>query len=98
MKKGHYAGDKHRGTHTTIIPAAEELVRDANRMAEVTGILPDFIHSGTRARQTRVKFKRVPAGLEVTVIGTTSKQTIYIYTAAPELVAQRLGGQLADNT
>lgn len=93
-KKGHIAGAKHRGNHTTIIPAAEELVRSAERLPEVFGISPGFITTGIHAKQFRIKFKKNQAGLEVTVIGITSKQIILIYTHSPERVVQLLGGRI----
>lgn len=89
-RKGHINGGKQRGSHTTIIPAAENLVKTAERLPEVTGISPGFITTGIHSRQTRVKYKKIQAGLEVTAIGTTSKQVIYIYTNAPDRVIQLL--------
>ena len=92
--KGHIGGDKKRGKHTTVIPAAEDLIRQALRLPQVTGISAGFIQSGIHTRQARTKFKIVPAGLEVVVLGTTSKQTIYLFTKLPREVAKLLGGHI----
>ena len=88
--KGHYHGPKHKGNHTTLIPAAEELVKKAEKIPEVRGIAPDLIKAGVRSKKPRIIFKPLPAGLQVKVIGNTSIQIIYIYTYYPKKVEEAL--------
>ncbi|MDO8474527.1 MAG: DUF2103 domain-containing protein [bacterium] len=86
-----WQGKKSGGTHTTLIEAAEPLVRAAEKLPEVAKISLGFIKSTPGQRGTkRVKFKRSTSGLLMTVRGNTSVQAIRIYTASPDIVQQEL--------
>lgn len=93
--KNHFNGAKKKGSHTTVIPAAELLVKEANKLPQVTGIAPGYIDQRARSKMPRIVFKPIPAGLEVTVLSSSSKQTLIIYTSAPELVERLLNKKIA---
>jgi hypothetical protein len=83
-KRGHYAGGKIRGGHSSIIPMAEKLVKEAEKLEAVVGIAPGFIDSRAKSRKPRIEFKIIPIGLEAIVLGNNSKQSILIYSSSPE--------------
>jgi len=86
-----WQGKKSGGSHTTLIEAAVPLIREAEKLAEVTKIALGFIKSTPGQRGTeRVKFKRSMSGLLMTVRGHTSVQAIRIYTVFPDIVQQSL--------
>ena len=86
-----WQGKKSGGSHTTLIEAAVPLVKEAEKLFEVTKISLGFIKStpGQRGAK-RVKFKRSTSGLLMTVRGNTSVQAIRVYTASPDIVQQIL--------
>ena len=86
-----WQGKKSGGSHTTLIEAAVPLVKEAEKLSEVTKISLGFIKStlGQRGAK-RVKFKRSTSGLLMTVRGNTSVQAIRVYTASPDIVQQIL--------
>ena len=87
-----WQGKKSGGSHTTLIEAAEPLVKAAEKLSEVTKIALGFIKSTPGQRGTkRVKFVKSMSGLLMTVRGNTSVQAIRIYTATPDIVQQVLG-------
>ena len=81
MQKGHYNGKKQRGNHTTVTPATSKIVNAADKMAIVTGISVGFIDSKARSKKPRVKFFQTSSGLRVEILGSTSKQTIVLFTS-----------------
>ncbi len=86
-----WQGKKSGGTHTTLIEAAVPLIKEAEKLSEVTKIALGFIKSTPGQRGTkRVKFQRTASGLLMTVRGNTSVQAIRIYTASPDIVQQSL--------
>lgn len=89
-KRGHYDGAKRRGGHTSIIPIAEKLVKEAERLEAVAGIAPGFIDSRAKSRHPRIDFKIIPIGLEISALGNNSKQKLMIYTSKPKAVQAAL--------
>ena len=86
-----WQGKKSGGTHTTLIEAAVPLIKEAEKLLEVTKIALGFIKSTPGQRGTkRVKFQRSTSGLLMTVRGHTSVQAIRIYTTSPDVVQQSL--------
>ena len=78
MRSGHADGKKF-GRHTTLIPAAERVVRYADRDPRVTKIVLNHIIPGIKGRH-RIKITPVPAGLKIFVRGGSSGQEIHVYT------------------
>ncbi len=93
-KRGHYDGSKRRGGHTSIIPIAEKLVKEADKLEAIIGIAPGFIDSKAKSRHPRIEFKIIPVGLEVTALGNNSKQSLMLYTADAKKVQEYLAGKL----
>lgn len=89
-RKNVYAGAKLKGTHHTVIDAAERFVRAADKESTVTGITISIIVKATKAR-SKYSAKRTHTGIELTVFGNTQKQIIYLYTSEPEITAKKLG-------
>ncbi len=89
-KRGHYAGHKIRGGHSSIIPMAEKMVKAAEKMSAVVGIAPGFIDSRAKSRKPRIEYKIIPIGLEAIVLGNSSKQSLMIYTSNPQKVKSEL--------
>ncbi len=85
-----YDGPKRRGGHTSIIPMANKVIKAASKMKEVAGIAPGFIDGKVRSRMPRIEYKTIPIGLEITVLGNSSKQTIMIFTQVSEIVKSKL--------
>ena len=86
-----WQGKKSGGTHTTLIDAAEPLIKVAEKLPEVTKIALGFIKvTPRRTGIRRVKFQRTASGLLMTVRGNTSVQAVRIYTALPDIVQQSL--------
>ncbi len=90
-KKGHFeSAKKSRGNHTTVIDAAEPLVKEADKMPYVTGISPGYIDAKARSREQRVKFSVINAGLLMKVYGRHSMQEIRLFTTCPLRVEKEL--------
>ena len=86
-----WQGKKSGGTHTTLIDAAEPLVKASEKLPEVTKIVLGFIKATPGKKgQKRVKFTITRSGLLLTVRGNTSVQEVRIYTASPAIVQQEL--------
>ena len=81
-KRSHFNGPKHRGKHTSIIPIAEDLVREARRLPQVTGIAPGFIQN-VRSKKPRIEYRKIAVGLEVRALGNNSMQTLILHTDSP---------------
>lgn len=94
---GHLAGDKISDSHTTVIEAAEALVRAAHKDPRVKKIVLGRIDNtaGTAGgNQNRVKFIDENACLLLSVTGSGSHQEIRVYiediTENRQLVTKRL--------
>ena len=74
------AGKKYATSHGTVIDAAYELIRHAEKRSEVEKISLGIIRSCPAGRGARnLKIKETTSGLEVTVRGSSYAQTIYLY-------------------
>jgi len=87
-----YTGKKRGGKHTTLIDAAVLLVKQADRLREVTKISPAYIRQTKSTSQRRVKFTGINGGWKVTVRGSIAVQEIYIYTRDSEKTKLELEG------
>jgi hypothetical protein len=91
MGKQKWQGKKHAGSHTTLIGAAELIVRAAEKMQEVKKISPGYITATPGILGKRgVKCVFMTGGLKVTVRGNAAVQEIRIYTDVPQKVQQAL--------
>lgn len=91
LKKGLLAGKKINGNHSTVIEAAREMVLAAKNRPEVRKVVLGVV-SKIGPGKSRVKFKRIQAGLQMTVRGGASMQEFYIYTSDPALTQSHLAG------
>lgn len=80
MSKGHRAGGKMAGSHTTVIPAAEKIVDFLEKRVEVKKISVGFIKHGIKGGRHSVKITEIESGLLLKVRGTASIQEIWVYT------------------
>lgn len=81
------AGGKYTGNHTTLIPAAAQLCKYAQRHAAVTKITPGFITAGLRSAsgKRRVKIEKAgPTSIKLSVRDNTSHQEVYLYIKSEE--------------
>ncbi|MCR5183414.1 MAG: hypothetical protein K6B46_01765 [Opitutales bacterium] len=65
-----------RGTHTTIIEAAEELVKRLSTVAEVS---PGLIDPRAKSRSRSLKISRERGGWRLEVVANSSKQQFRLY-------------------
>lgn len=79
----HLAGGKISSSHTTVIDAAIELVKTADKLEEVSKIVLGMITPGLGVGRHVIKFLPIMRGLKVVVRGTNSKQELFIYTSNP---------------
>lgn len=87
----HATGKKVSRRHTTIIDAAEPVVRLLNRRPEVRSIRLGEITAGLKGGQARrIKITPIRGGLKVQVRGSASVQIIWVYTSAPHLTIKAL--------
>lgn len=83
----HLDGKKLRGKHTTLHDSSVSVVNRIINSDLVNGIMAGFIDARARSRMPRLKIKKVPAGLELQVLGNVGKQTLYVYTSDPDAVS-----------
>lgn len=91
--KGHLTGDKFSQQHTTVISAAIKPLEAAAGLVCVSKIVLNVIR-GCKTAATGIKCTAIPAGLQVTIRGNHSVQTVYIYTSDPEQTQQVLEAAL----
>ena len=88
-KKGHASGRKVGGSHTTVIPAAEGLVKFLKKQKAVTKFtLGDIKQVGNGP--FRISVKEITGGLEVKVRSARTIQTFKAYTSQGKFVARQL--------
>lgn len=86
MSKGHRAGGKISGKHTTVIPAAEKVVDFLEKQIAVKKISVGFIKQGIKGGTHSIKITKTESGLLLKVRGTASIQDIWVYTDDAESV------------
>ncbi len=90
---GSYSGGKFSTSHSTLISAAEGIVKKANSLPEVSKISLGFIRSikGNGTNLHRIKYDlSEPACLKLTVRGGISIQELRFYTTSPRELAAKL--------
>ena len=85
----HFQGGKFTASHTTVIEPAERVLKIAEALDIVSKISIGMIRR-IPSKVARLKFKEVPAGLMLTVIGKGSMQDVVIYTKDRENVQRAL--------
>lgn len=74
-------GGKITKAHTSIIDAAESLVRAAQKLPEVTKVSLGWMKNGLPPVSVqRIKFTPIVGGLRIDVRGSCSQQQIFVYT------------------
>jgi len=69
--------------HTTVIDDAVQIIEAAKSCPHVEKIVISMIYP-YGAPKKRLKFKKIQAGLKVTVRGTNAQQVLYVYTHKPD--------------
>jgi hypothetical protein len=79
--KNHISGGKVTGNHTTIIDAVASIIKEIEKMTEVTKISLGFITPGLKAAGGNIAVKITDDDncILLTIKGNTSKQELYIY-------------------
>ncbi len=77
--KGHRAGSKFGGSHTTVIPLAAIFADIAATDSAVSKITCGIIRAGLRS-QRRIKITDIQGGILLSVRDNTTHQEIHIYT------------------
>lgn len=86
-----WAGGKFTRSHTSAIPAANEILNVLTKMSEVKKISLGVIKAGKPSGgKRRIKIKKRPVGFLLTVRGNNSIQEISIYTTELEKVVEKL--------
>ncbi len=80
--KGQAAGGKITSAHTTLIDAAQPVVKAAQRHSDVTKVRLGIIEQVGKTNTMRIKCHPLKAGLRVVVRGSTTTQEIWVYCAA----------------
>ncbi len=78
-ERGLLKGPKFNGKHTTLIAAAERVVRLVRDDPRVTKIVIGIITS-RRGHTTTIKAVPITAGLRVTIIAPHNVQELFLYT------------------
>ncbi len=89
IQKGVLDGRKVSNRHSTVIKAAQTLISAAKALEAVSKVVLGPIQDIGPGAQ-RLKFTPIPAGLKVAVRGSSAIQIIFVYTAEPSAVRQRL--------
>lgn len=87
--RGLINGPKFNGKHTTLIAAAEKVVRELRADPRVTKIVIGIIktkHGGTHS----LKATEIMAGLRVVISTPGNVQELFVYTAEPVAVREML--------
>ncbi|HLC95367.1 MAG TPA: DUF2103 domain-containing protein [Patescibacteria group bacterium] len=81
--KGHRAGGKFGGTHTTFIPLAEIFADIAAEEQHVTNIIAGFIKGGLPSANGQRKIKIIDrqGGILLSIRDNTSHQKVMVYTS-----------------
>ncbi len=95
MSKGHRAGGKVSGKHTTVIPASEKIVDFLEKQIEIKKISVGFIKQGIKGGNHSIKITKTASGLLLKVRGTASIQDIWVYTDDVENVAKTIKDEFA---
>ncbi|MGE5392608.1 MAG: hypothetical protein ACM3NH_02595 [Candidatus Saccharibacteria bacterium] len=88
-RRGVLSGRKFNGNHTTLTDTSAGLVVFLKKRPEVTKIVIGPI-SSIRPAPIRLKVVRVPAGLKISVRGSSSQQLLYAYTDLPQATEHAL--------
>ncbi len=78
------AGGKISRSHTSVIDAAEDILKAAQKLPYVTKISLGAITMKLPPGQHRIKFLPIQGGLRVEVRGTNSKQQFFMYSLDPD--------------
>ncbi|MCK5044191.1 hypothetical protein KAR26_00485 [Candidatus Parcubacteria bacterium] len=85
----HISGKKIAKSHSTVIKAAEPVIRAALKLEEVSKIITGEIAT-IRNGTERIKFTGIPAGLKIMVRGVNARQQLFIYTSQPDSTQKKL--------
>jgi len=78
-------GPKFSGSHQTFIDEAKLLILSAKKNPSISKIIIGRIRSVTTSKRS-IKIKGIRAGIEVTVRGASSIQTVLFYTKEKEVI------------
>ncbi len=95
--KGARAGGKVTGTHTTVVPAAGQVVDILQKNSEVKKIVLGYIKAGlpTTKGLRRVKISQDGACLMLAVRDNTSHQEIIVYANDLVVAKKEIAAQIA---
>ena len=85
----HISGKKIAKSHSTVIKAAEPIIRSALKLTEVSKIITGEIAT-IRNGTERIKFTVIPAGLKIMVRGINARQQLFVYTNKPDSIQKEL--------
>jgi hypothetical protein len=83
-------------SHTTLIEAAEDIVKKATQMIEVSKVSLGIIKQ-ISVGKPRIKFLPITGGIKATIRGNASIQEIFIYTNDPKKTIGVLTELFEDN-
>ena len=84
-----FSSKKLTRSHTSLIEAAEDVIKYATEMSEVSKISLGVIKQITVGKQ-RIKFLPITGGIKAIIRGNASIQEIFIYTKETKLVTKTL--------
>lgn len=89
MKKGHVAGKKIGGRHTTVNDVAQQVTQFVIKLAQVDRVITREIKQAGGG-QRRVACKPVQGGVEVICRQAGSVQKLVVITSHPQVVEQAI--------
>ena len=89
-RRGLIAGPCFSGKHTTIIKAAEKLIRAIRNDDLVTKVSIGYIKPVRRCKKGAIKVVATDGGLRVTVKGDGAVQQFHVYTTRPIETRQKI--------
>lgn len=92
----HFDGKRSRGSHTSLIDLAKEVVEIADKIPGVTGIAPGYIRNGKAVAggRQRVRIADEKGGMLLTVRQAQSVQDLRIYASDMEAAKLELARAL----
>ncbi len=87
---GHFGGKRVSKQHSTVIEAAEDIVKFLHKVPEVSKIALGRIDVHLPPTEWRIKFAEIRGGIRLQIRGTNSIQQIMIYTSESAVIKERL--------
>jgi hypothetical protein len=89
-RMGHISGKQISKQHSTVIDAAQDVVKFLQKIPEVTKIALGRLDVHLPTTEWRIKYTEIQGGIKLQVRGTNSIQQLMIYTTNCGLIKEKL--------